>query len=240
MRPPSPSRGWRTSATSGSARTWRSAPCVASGGAFRPLAPRIAKLDHLGGRPSATSSIAATRSSAARASVRFLEMEYGIPLDAVPEAIGRIDALVRTASVPAVVPDRGAGVGGRRHPAVDRERSRVGVDRVHQYIGAPYEAYFQGVEQIMNDYDGRPHWGKLHFQSSHTLAHRYPEWDVFRAVEPNSTPPAPSATRTSTGSSASRSEVVHRCQAPMHDLHVRSVKSWLIQIESSTWKPWRA
>ena len=41
---------------------------------------------------------------------------------------------------------------------------------IHQYVGAPYEAYFQGVEQIMNDYAGRPHWGKLHFQSSHTLA----------------------------------------------------------------------
>ena len=36
---------------------------------------------------------------------------------------------------------------------------------VHQYVGAPYEAYFQGVERIMNDYGGRPHWGKLHFQS---------------------------------------------------------------------------
>ena len=51
---------------------------------------------------------------------------------------------------------------------------------IHQYIGAPYEAYFQGVEQIMNDYNGSPHWGKLHYQSAMTLAHRYPEWDRFR------------------------------------------------------------
>ena len=33
----------------------------------------------------------------------------------------------------------------------------------------------------MNDYAGRPHWGKLHFQSSHTLSYRYPEWETFRA-----------------------------------------------------------
>ena len=50
---------------------------------------------------------------------------------------------------------------------------------VHQYRGAPYEAYFQGVEAIMNDYAGRPHWGKLHFQSAATLRERYPEWDSF-------------------------------------------------------------
>ena len=53
---------------------------------------------------------------------------------------------------------------------------------MHQYIGAPYEAYFQGVEQIMNDYIGRPHWGKLHYQTAATLAHRYPEWDAFQAL----------------------------------------------------------
>jgi len=53
---------------------------------------------------------------------------------------------------------------------------------VHQYIGAPYESYFQAVEQIMNAYDGRPHWGKMHFQSADTLASRYAEWDVYQAA----------------------------------------------------------
>ena len=52
---------------------------------------------------------------------------------------------------------------------------------MHQYIGAPYEAYFQGVEAIMDDHDGRPHWGKLHFQSAERLRVRYPEWDTFTA-----------------------------------------------------------
>jgi L-gulonolactone oxidase len=32
----------------------------------------------------------------------------------------------------------------------------------------------------MDDYNGRPHWGKLHFQNRLTLAHRYPEWDTFQ------------------------------------------------------------
>ncbi len=35
---------------------------------------------------------------------------------------------------------------------------------VHVYQGTSYDQYFQGVEHIMDDYGGRPHWGKLHFQ----------------------------------------------------------------------------
>jgi L-gulonolactone oxidase len=31
----------------------------------------------------------------------------------------------------------------------------------------------------MDDYDGRPHWGKLHFQTAATLAPRYPRWNEF-------------------------------------------------------------
>ena len=50
---------------------------------------------------------------------------------------------------------------------------------VHQYKGAPYHDYFQGVEAIMDDYGGRPHWGKMHFQTAATLRERYPEWDAF-------------------------------------------------------------
>ncbi len=34
----------------------------------------------------------------------------------------------------------------------------------------------------MDDYAGRPHWGKMHFQSAATLAARYSEWDVFQAA----------------------------------------------------------
>jgi L-gulonolactone oxidase len=53
---------------------------------------------------------------------------------------------------------------------------------VHVYWGTPYDQYFQGVEAIMNDYGGRPHWGKMHFQSAATLAPRYPRWDAFQSV----------------------------------------------------------
>ena len=34
----------------------------------------------------------------------------------------------------------------------------------------------------MDEYGGRPHWGKRHYQSAATLRSRYPGWDRFRAV----------------------------------------------------------
>jgi FAD/FMN-containing dehydrogenase len=53
---------------------------------------------------------------------------------------------------------------------------------VHQYSGMEFETYFRAVEAIMDDYAGRPHWGKRHYQTGRTLRERYPEWDRFGAV----------------------------------------------------------
>jgi L-gulonolactone oxidase len=53
---------------------------------------------------------------------------------------------------------------------------------VHVFRGMDEQRYFRGVERIMDDHDGRPHWGKLHFQTAATLAPRYPAWKDFLAV----------------------------------------------------------
>ena len=53
---------------------------------------------------------------------------------------------------------------------------------VHMFSGMEWEPYFRGVEAIMDGLQGRPHWGKRHFQTAATLSARYPEWDRFVAV----------------------------------------------------------
>ena len=40
----------------------------------------------------------------------------------------------------------------------------------------------------MDDYGGRPHWGKLHFQTAETLSGRYPEWERFRVARDHADP----------------------------------------------------
>lgn len=114
--------------------------------------------------------------------VHFVEMEYGVPLDAVPEALSRVDALVKSLHHPVMFPIE------VRCSAADDIPLSTGYGRangwiaVHQFRGMPYEHYFRGVETIMDDYEGRPHWGKLHFQTAETLASRYPEWAVATAM----------------------------------------------------------
>lgn len=145
------------------------------------LAPRVAKI--VGG--SAGERDLVDRSDKVFASprhVRFVEMEYGIPIAVAPEAVRRVRELAAALSFPPLFPIE------VRVSAADDIPLSTGYGRtnawiaVHQYRGAPYESYFQGVEAIMDDYDGRPHWGKLHYQSAATLRHRYPDWDSFAAV----------------------------------------------------------
>ena len=145
---------------------------------FPSLAPKVAKL---------VTSAAAERDLVDRSDrifcsprhVHFLEMEYGVPFDAIPDAIGRIGRLVASLPFPPLFPIEVRASAADDIPLSTGNGRESGWIAVHQYVGAPHEAYFQGVEQIMNDYNGRPHWGKMHYQSSSTLAHRYPEWDTF-------------------------------------------------------------
>jgi L-gulonolactone oxidase len=61
---------------------------------------------------------------------------------------------------------------------------------VHMARGMPFEQYFDGVEAIMDGFGGRPHWGKLHGQTTATLAPRYAEWDRFARVRARLDPDA--------------------------------------------------
>jgi FAD/FMN-containing dehydrogenase len=58
----------------------------------------------------------------------------------------------------------------------------TGYIAVHVYHKFEYEPYFREVEAIMNAHGGRPHWGKLHFQTAASLRQRYPQWDAFIAA----------------------------------------------------------
>jgi FAD-linked oxidoreductase len=111
--------------------------------------------------------------------VRFVEMEYGIPLAHLAEAVDRVRTVTRTLSFPTLFPIEVRVSAGDDIPLSTGFGRENGWIAVHQYRGAPYEAYFQGVEAIMDEYGGRPHWGKLHFQTSRTLRDRYPEWHTF-------------------------------------------------------------
>ena len=114
--------------------------------------------------------------------VRFTEMEYAIPRAHAREALERVLETVNKRGLPVNFPIEvrfAAGDDAFLSTAHGRETGYVAVHVSH---GCEFETYFRAVERIMDDYDGRPHWGKRHYQTAATLRPRYPDWDRFQAV----------------------------------------------------------
>jgi L-gulono-1,4-lactone dehydrogenase len=117
-----------------------------------------------------------------RRSVRFTEMEYAIPREHTPEAVERVLALIEHLRIPVGFPLEVRAVAPDDALLSTAQGRPTGYVAVHQYRGMEFEAYFRGVESIMDEYGGRPHWGKRHYQSAATLRPRYPCFDRFVAV----------------------------------------------------------
>jgi FAD-linked oxidoreductase len=114
--------------------------------------------------------------------VRFTEMEYGVPRESGPEAARSVIEWVRSNRYPVFFPIEmrvTAGDDALLSPSHERDTAYIAV---HQYRGMEWRPYFEAVEEIMNGFGGRPHWGKRHFQTAETLAPRYPRWADFRAA----------------------------------------------------------
>lgn len=114
--------------------------------------------------------------------VRFVEMEYAVPREHLLETFGRVRELVATMA-PAITFPVEVRVLGADDTAIGTASGRdSGYIAVHVLHGTEFEPYFRGVEAIMDDYEGRPHWGKMHWKSAETLADRYPGWGAFQAA----------------------------------------------------------
>ncbi|MFI2372261.1 D-arabinono-1,4-lactone oxidase [Streptomyces sp. NPDC018833] len=114
--------------------------------------------------------------------VRFVEMEYALPREAVVDALREVRAMVDRSPLRIGFP-----VEVRTAPADDitlstasgRESAYVAV---HMYRGTPYRSYFTAVERIMTAHAGRPHWGKIHTRDAGYFAEAYPRFGEFTAL----------------------------------------------------------
>ena len=114
--------------------------------------------------------------------VKFYEMEYAIPREACVEALNRVRRMVSDSGFFLNFPVEVRFTAPDEIPLSTASNRESAYIAVHIYKGMNYVPYFKEVESIMNSYQGRPHWGKLHFQNAQTLAPRYPQWDVFQGV----------------------------------------------------------
>lgn len=114
--------------------------------------------------------------------VRFTEMEYNIPKDSFEECMLEIKKKIDDTQYDLHFPIECRFVKGDdiwMSPAYQRDSAYLAI---HMYKGMPYEQYFKDMEAIFKKYDGRPHWGKMHFQTPDSLKELYPKWDEFHAI----------------------------------------------------------
>jgi FAD-linked oxidoreductase len=114
--------------------------------------------------------------------VRFREMEYALPLAAVPQAVRDIRQLIarRGWKVSFPIEVRAAASDNLwMSTAYGRETGYVAV---HRYWREDYREYFAGVERIMRQFGGRPHWGKIHTLNATVLSDLYPHHKDFVAL----------------------------------------------------------
>jgi len=117
------------------------------------------------------------------------EMEYAVPLEAGPDCLAAIRDLLRRE-----VPEMPFPLEYRTLAADDvwlsvaYERPTATIS-LHMDAREDDEPLFRAAEAVFADFDGRPHWGKVHYRSGAEMASLHPRWDdwwdVRDTLDPN-------------------------------------------------------
>ncbi|MEI8407888.1 MULTISPECIES: D-arabinono-1,4-lactone oxidase [unclassified Kribbella] len=114
--------------------------------------------------------------------VVFRESEYAVPREHVVDVLRRLRAWIDASGsrIPFPIEVRVAAADDIwLSTAYGRDTAYIAI---HQYHRLPHDPYFRAFEQIVADYNGRPHWGKLHTLTATDLQARYPQYDNFQAI----------------------------------------------------------
>jgi FAD-linked oxidoreductase len=114
--------------------------------------------------------------------VRFNEMEYSLPKEAMTSVIREMREAMERERFHVHFPIECRYVAADDiwlSPAYGRDSAYIAV---HMYKGMPYKRYFEVMEQIFLRYEGRPHWGKMHTLKAANLVKRYPLWQEFAEI----------------------------------------------------------
>ena len=114
--------------------------------------------------------------------VRFREMEYALPVAAVPDAVRAVRALIDAKGWRISFPIEVRSSAADELWLSTATGRATGYVAVHRYYREDPTEYFREVEAIMRAHDGRPHWGKLHNRTAEDLRPSYPRFDDFIAV----------------------------------------------------------
>ena len=111
--------------------------------------------------------------------VKFTEMEYNIPTEAYQDCIKDITKLINTKKFDIHFPIENRFVQKDDiylSPAYKRDSAYIAC---HVYKGKEFKPYFNALEEIFSNYEGRPHWGKLHSKKADYFSEKYPMFEAY-------------------------------------------------------------
>ena len=114
--------------------------------------------------------------------VRFMEMEFNLPIDKFEEIFLEIQACIEKNKFETLFPIEIRFVKGDNlwlSPAYQRDSVYFAI---HTYKSENYRPYFEEIQKIFIRHSGRPHWGKWHSLTEKELAPLYPRWDDFKKI----------------------------------------------------------
>ena len=117
-----------------------------------------------------------------RRRVRFREMEYALPLEAVPTALRELRAMIERRGFRVSFPIEVRAAAADELLLSTAHGRESGYIAVHRYWRDPDHEYFSAAEDILAAHAGRPHWGKMHTRDAAYLRDVYPKFDDFVAV----------------------------------------------------------
>lgn len=111
--------------------------------------------------------------------VRFYEMEHAIPVDALPTALREIKDMIERKGYLLNFPVEVRFTAADDVPLSTSYGRESAYIAVHVYQGMEYGPFFRDVEDILRQYDSRPHWGKIHHRHAEELSSLYPRFSDF-------------------------------------------------------------
>lgn len=114
--------------------------------------------------------------------VRFREMEYGLPLVAVPDVVRELRRLIARGGYRVSFPIEVRSAAADSLMLSTAHGRESGYVAVHRYWRDRDRDFFREAEAILVDHGGRPHWGKMHTQTAVSLHERYPRFSDFLEI----------------------------------------------------------
>lgn len=115
--------------------------------------------------------------------VRFMEMEFNLPVEKFEEVFWEIQNVIEKNNFETLFPIEIRFVKGDDlwlSPAYGRDSVYFAI---HSYIDENFRPYFEAIQHIFKRHGGRPHWGKWHSFAFDDLEKVYPKWHDFLKIQ---------------------------------------------------------